>query len=119
MCPHGTVPAILHIIVRVMRTSVQRFGIVHIAGEHIRVQILYQLERPVLAFTEIVVKVNTLLDNSQTDAEAIIINHQILIRNTRLIGIKFTELPCTADGEQQNTQQVYINMSFHHLPSCS
>ena len=120
MCPHGAVPAILHIIIRVMRTSVQGFAVVHITGEHIRVQILYQLERPVLAFTEIIVKVNALLDNPQTNTEAIVVNQQIIVRNSRLVGIKFTEFSCTANRKQQNPQQVYINMFFlHHLPSCS
>ena len=96
------------------------FAVVHITGEHIRVQILYQLERPVLAFTEIIVKVDALLDNPQTNTEAIVVNQQIIVRNSRLVGIKFTEFSCTANRKQQHPQQVYINMFFlHHLPSCS
>ena len=81
MCPHRAVPTVLHIIVGVVRTTVQRFGIMHISAEHIRIQILRQLERPVLAFPIIVVKINTLLDNSQTDSITVIINNQVIIRN--------------------------------------
>ena len=73
VCPHGAIPAVLHIIIGIMRAPVQRFAVMHIPTEHVRVQILYQLERPVLSFSVVVIKINTLLNNSQTDSIAIVI----------------------------------------------
>ena len=49
-------------------------GIVHISAEHICVQVLCQLERPVLAFAIIIVKVNTRFiryyENSESGSDA-------------------------------------------------
>ena len=64
----------------------------HISTEHIRIQILYQLERPVLPLSVIVIKINALLDNPQTDSITIIINDQIFIRNAGQIGIIIAEV---------------------------
>ena len=84
-----------------MRAPVQRFAVMHIPTEHIRVQILYQLERPVLSFSVVVIKINTLLNNSQTDSIAIVINNQVIIRDTGQIGIVITEITGTSYREQQ------------------
>ena len=100
MCPHGTVPTVLHIIVRVVRTAVQWFGIMHISAEHIRIQILYQLERPVLSFSEVVIKVNALLDNPYADSIAVVINNQVVVRDAGQVGIIVTEVSGTCDGKQ-------------------
>ena len=101
MCPHGTVPTVLHIIVGVVRTAVQWFAVMHIATEHIRIEVLYQLERPVLSFSEVVIKVNALLDNPYADSIAVVINNQVVVRDAGQVGIIVTEVSGTCDGKQQ------------------
>ena len=82
MSPHCTVPTILQIIVRIMATSIQWFSIMHISTKHICIQVLRQLERPVLTLSIIIIEVNALLNHSQTNTMFIIINLQIFIRNS-------------------------------------
>ena len=82
-----------------MATPIQWFGIVHISAKHIRVQILYQLERPVFPFTVIIIKINALLDNSQTDAMIVIIHFQVFIRNAGQIGIELSKTGSTGNKE--------------------
>src|SRR5699024_1122411 len=101
VCPHGAIPAVLHIIIGIMRAAVQRFAVMHIPTEHVRVQILYQMERPVLTFSVVVIKINTMLNNSQTDSIAIVINNQVIIRDTGQIGIVITEITGTSYRKQQ------------------
>ena len=101
MRPHGAVPTVLHIIVRIMRTSVQGFAVMHISTEHICVQILYQLKRPVLPFSEIIIKINTLLNNAQTDSITIVVNNQVIIRDSGQVGIVITEITGTCYRKEQ------------------
>ena len=95
MSPHSTIPTILQIIVRIMTSSIQRFTIMHISTEHIGIQILCQLKRPILTFSIIIIEVNTLLDNTQTNTMFIVINLQIFIRHSGQIRINVFKVTCT------------------------
>ena len=106
MCPHRTVPTILHIIIGIIGTTVQRFGIMHISTEHIRIQILYQLERPILPLSVIIIKINALLDNPQTDSITIIVNVQIFIRNAGQIGIIIAEVTRACYAKKPPSYQI-------------
>lgn len=64
-------PAVLQVVIGVVAAALQRFGIVHIAREHIGIEVLRHLERPVLALAEIVVEINPLLNDLQAVSEAV------------------------------------------------
>ena len=104
--PHSAIPAILHIIVGIVRAPVQRFAVMHIPTEHIRVEVLYQLERPVFSLSEVVIKINALLNDSQTNSITIVVNNQVFIRNAGQIGIIITEVAGTCCRKQQCDQQI-------------
>ena len=55
--PHGAVPAVLQVIVGVVAPALQGFRVVHVARKHVRIEILRELERPVLALAEIVIEI--------------------------------------------------------------
>ena len=90
-----------------MAATLQRFGIVHIAREHIRIEVLRHLERPVLALAEIVVEINPLLNDLQAVSEAVVVGLEIPVRNPREVVVHIPEIPragtqkdCAKCGEQ-------------------
>ena len=105
--PHGAVPTVLQVVIGVMAATLQRFGIVHIAREHIRIEVLRHLERPVLALAEIVVEINPLLNDLQAVSEAVVVGLEIPVRNPREVVVHIPEIPragtqkdCAKCGEQ-------------------
>ena len=105
--PHGAVPTVLQVVIGVVAAALQRFGIVHIAREHIRIEVLRHLERPVLALAEIVVEINPLLYDLQAVSEAVVVGLEILIRNPREVVVHIPEISragppkgCAESGEQ-------------------
>ena len=115
MSPHRTIPTVLHIIIGIMATSIQWLGIVHISTEHISIKILRQLKGPVLAFAIIIIKINTLLNNAQTNTMVIVIRFQIFIGNACQIGIVLSELGSTGYQYRPYKQRQKNHILFHHF----
>ena len=105
--PHGAVPAILQVVVRIVAPALQRLGVVHVAREHVRIEVLNHLERPVLALAVVVVEIDALLDDAQAVAQSVVVGLQFLVRDAGLVVVQVAEITRagpendrTASGEE-------------------
>ena len=116
--PIRPVPAILEVIVGIAAPAVVGLIIVHIAAEHIGIQVLHQLIRPVLPFPEVVVEIDTLLDNIQRNTQIVEIDLHIFVGNTGLVRIDILKVSGTGDGQKTNDRQAggQDRIKSSHIP---
>ena len=112
--PHGAVPAVLQVIVGVVAPALQGFRVVHVARKHVRIEILRELERPVLALAEIVIEIDPLLDNAQTVSQAVVVGFQLAVRNAGEVVVYVAEITRARAEKQRTKSREKICMPAFH-----
>lgn len=79
----------------------------HVTAEHVGIQILGQLKRPVLPLSVVVIEIDALLDDSKTDAMFVIVGLQVLVRHAGLVRIDFLKVSRTSQKHENHANQYY------------
>ena len=113
--PHGAVPAVLQVIVGVVAPALQGFRVVHVARKHVRIEILRELERPVLALAEIVIEIAPpLLDNAQTVSQTVVVGFQLAVGNAGEVVVYVAEITRARAEKQRTKSREKICMPAFH-----
>ena len=88
----------------------------HVTAEHIGIQILGQLKRPVLPLSVVVIEIDALLDDSKTDAMFVIVGLQVLVRHTGLVRIDFLKVSRTSQKHENHANQYYNPLHIKSPP---
>ena len=113
--PVRSVPSVLQVIIGIAASTVMGFIIVHIPAEHICIQILHNLVRPVLSLSEIIIKIDSLLNDSQRNTQIIEIDSHILIGDSGLVCIHLLEMSRTGWENQEKNKKEGCYLSVYHL----